>query len=71
MCPADTDRQVREYIMLTSDLHIFIESLDIKSLTFSRVLMKSIGEECLRPDALPGVNHMHGMKYKIVLNITF
>ena len=33
--------------------------------------MKSIGEEFLRPDALPGVNHMRGMHYKIVLNIAF
>ena len=33
----------------------------------SGVLMKSIGEEFLRPDALPGVNHMRGMQYQIVL----
>ena len=32
------------------------------------VLMKSIGAEVLRPDALPGVNHMFGMQYQIVLN---
>ena len=25
----------------------------------------------LRPDALPGVDHMHWMQYKIVLNLTF
>ena len=25
----------------------------------------------LRPDALPGVNHMSGMQYQIVVNITF
>ena len=31
--------------------------------------MKSIGTEILRPDALPGVNHMCGMQYQIVLNI--
>ena len=31
--------------------------------------MKSIGAEFLRLDALPGVNHMRGMQYKIVLNI--
>ena len=30
----------------------------------------SIGAELLRPDALPGVNQMRGMQYKIVLNIT-
>ena len=30
--------------------------------------MKSIGAEFLRPDALPGVNHMRVMKYKIVKN---
>ena len=33
--------------------------------------MKSIGAEFLRPDALPGVNHMHGMQYKIVINMAF
>ena len=27
------------------------------------VLMKSIGAAFLRPDALPGVNHMHGNSY--------
>ena len=27
--------------------------------------MKSIRAEFLRPDALPGVNHMRGMQYKI------
>ena len=32
--------------------------------------MKSIGAELLQPDALPGVNHMRGMQFKIVLNIT-
>ena len=37
----------------------------------SGVLMKSIGAEFLRLDALPGVNHMRGMQYKIVLNIAF
>ena len=31
----------------------------------SRVLMKSIRTEFLRPDAIPGVNHMRGMQYKI------
>ena len=37
----------------------------------SGVLMKSIGAEFfLRPDALPGVNHMCGMQYQIVLNKT-
>ena len=35
------------------------------------VLMKVIGAEFLRLDALPGVNHMCRMQYKIVLNITF
>ena len=33
--------------------------------------MKSIGTAFLRPDALPDVNHMRGMQYKIVLNIIF
>ena len=32
------------------------------------VLMKSIEATFLRPDALPGVNHMRGMQYQIVLN---
>ena len=30
--------------------------------------MKSIGAEFLQPNALPDVNHMHGMLYQIVLN---
>ena len=29
--------------------------------------MKSIGAEFLRPDVLPGVNHMRGMQYQIVI----
>ena len=33
--------------------------------------MKSIGTDFLRPDALPGINHMHVMQYQIVLNIVF
>ena len=33
--------------------------------------MKSIGAEYLRPDALPGVNHMRGMQYQKVINIAF
>ena len=33
------------------------------------VLMKSIGAEFLRPDAIPGVNHMHEMQYQIVIHI--
>ena len=33
--------------------------------------MKSIGAEFLRPDALPGVNHMREIQYQIILNITF
>ena len=33
--------------------------------------MKSFGAAFLRPDALPGVNHMRGMQYQIVLNMTF
>ena len=31
--------------------------------------MKGIGADCLRQDALPGINHMHGMQYRIVLHI--
>ena len=37
----------------------------------SGVLMKSIGTELLRTDALPDVNHMRGMQYQIVVKITF
>ena len=33
--------------------------------------MKSIGAEFLRPDALPGTNHMRGMQSQIVLNVAF
>ena len=33
--------------------------------------MKSIRVEFLRPDSRPGVNHMRGMQYQIVLNIAF
>ena len=33
--------------------------------------MKNIGAAILRPDAIPDVNHMRGMQYKIVLNIIF
>ena len=33
--------------------------------------MKSIGAEFLRPVALPGINHVRGMQYQIVLNIPF
>ena len=43
--------------------------LPLHNILSSGVLMKSIGAEFLRPDALPGVNQMGGMKYQIVLNI--
>ena len=33
--------------------------------------MKSIRAECVRPDALPGLNHIRGVQYQIVINITF
>ena len=33
--------------------------------------MKSIAAEFLRLDAFPGVNHMRGMQYQIVIYITF
>ena len=35
--------------------------LPLHTIPSSGVLVKSIGAEFLRPDALPGVNHMHGM----------
>ena len=31
--------------------------------------MKSIGAEFLRPDAFPGIDHMRGMQYQIILNM--
>ena len=31
--------------------------------------MNSIGAAFLQPDAFPGVNHIRGMQYQIVLNI--
>ena len=45
--------------------------LPLHNIPSSGVLLKSIGAEFLRPDALLGVNHMRGMQYKIVLNIAF
>ena len=45
--------------------------LPLHNIHSSGVLMKSIGSEFLRPDALPSLNHMRGMQYQIVLNITF
>ena len=44
--------------------------LPVYNIPSTGVLMKSIGAEILRPDALPGINHMRGMQYHIVLNIT-
>ena len=40
--------------------------LPLHNIPSSGVLMNSIGAEFLRLDALPGVNHMHGMQYQIV-----
>ena len=45
--------------------------LPLHNILSSGVLMKSIGAEFLRPDALPGAIHMRRMHYQIVLNITF
>ena len=45
--------------------------LPLHNIPSSRVLMKSIGAEFLRSDALPDVNHIRGMQYQIGLNITF
>ena len=39
------------------------------NIPFSGVLIRSSGAEFLRPDALPGVNHMRRMKCKTVLTI--
>ena len=47
-----------------------VQSLPFHNIPSLRTLIKSIGAEYLRPDALPGVNHMRGMQYHIVLNIT-
>ena len=43
--------------------------LPLHNIPSSGVLIKSIGAEFLRLDALRGVNHMRGMQYKIVINI--
>ena len=45
--------------------------LPLHNILSSGVLMKSIGVEFLQLDALPGINHMRGMQYQIVLNIAF
>ena len=45
--------------------------LALHNIPSSGLLMKSIGAEFLRPDALPGVNHMRGIQYQIVLNMNF
>ena len=60
-------------------MHVYISSvyslfsdrvgLPLHNIPSSGVLMKSIGAEFLRQDALPGVNHMRGMQYQIVVNI--
>ena len=33
--------------------------------------MKRIGAASLQPAGIPGINHMRGMQYQIVLNIAF
>ena len=40
------------------------DGLPLHNIPSSGVLMKSIGAEFLRPDALPRVNHMRGMQYQ-------
>ena len=46
--------------------------LPLHNIPSSGGLMKSIGAEFfLRPYAVPGINHMRGMQYQIVLNIAF
>ena len=45
--------------------------LPLHNIPSSGVLIKNIRAEFLRPGALPGVNHMRGMQYQIVLNIAF
>ena len=63
------------YIYISSVCVHFPIGLDFPFITFivhsSEVLMKSIGAEFLRADALVGVNHMRGMPYRIVINIAF
>ena len=51
--------------------HLFSDRVGflLHNIPSSGVLMKSIVAAFLRPDALPGVKHMRGMKYQIVLNI--
>ena len=48
-----------------------VVELPLHNSPFSGVLMKSIREEFLRPDALPGVNHMRGMQYNIYIYIYY
>ena len=57
-------------ILLSSVCSPFSERVGLHphNAPFPGVLMKSIGAEFLRPDAFPGVNHMRGMQYQIVLN---
>ena len=45
--------------------------LPLPNIPSSGVLMEEYWSRVLRPDALPGVNHMRGMQYQIVINIIF
>ena len=44
--------------------------LPLHNLLSSRMLMTSIGAEFLRSGAFPGVEHMRGMQYQTILNMT-
>ena len=43
----------------------FSDRVPFHNIPSSGVLMKGIGAEFLRTDALPGIRHMHGMYYQI------
>ena len=62
-----------KYVYISSVYSPFSDrvGLPLHNILSSGVLMKSIGAEFLRPDALPGVNHMRGMHYQIGLNMAF
>ena len=63
--------QIYIYISLVYSMFSDRVGLPPHIIPSSGVSMKSIGTEFLGLDALPGVNHMRGMQYQIVINITF
>ena len=59
------------YTHISSVYSPFSDRVPLHNITSSGVLMKSFGATFLRPDDLPGVNHMGGTQYQIVLHIIF